>query len=167
MGTPTDKPSASLNRNQFFDNAPPLALEKVETPELGEGSFVYVQELSASDREILEVNVLMNKDAVEDAVRDREAGGEGEVAEDGIVKSLDNVRNMRPVVTCLATVDKDRNKIFEYPQDVERLCNMTDSLIKRIAGKAFEISGMTKESQKKTLGNSPDPSPSDSNTDSV
>ena len=107
---------AILNKDQIL-NAQDLKRVEVPVPEWGdEEATVLVQELTGADRNEIEQFAMK-------------------------YKNLDAPPLFRPRVCCLAIIDEDGNKVFDW-DDAEMLARKNATVIERIYTAVAELSGL-------------------------
>ena len=129
-----------LTRDQILQ-ADDLTREQVDVPEWG--GFVYVRELTASEKDDLD-------------------------AENYVLKGRETVINRRAFKARLLarTICDDKGKALFTLKDLQTLGAKSQKAMDRLAAVALRLSGMTAEAQEELSGNStggsPEGSPSDS-----
>lgn len=119
-----------LSADEFLE-APDIVIERVETPEIKPGSYVYVRSITAEERGEIEAAGARFKDRTEKGKDDPFA------------------RDFTVTFAYLAMVDKDGRRLFSKKEDVARLKKKNAALVARIAARAQRLSGFTKEDMEK------------------
>lgn len=135
-----------LTEEEFL-SANHVVLERVQTPELKPGSYVYVRSINAAQRGDIMAKGVVSKEKAQRGKQDPFA------------------RDFDVTFVYLATCDKDGNRKFNDIQVVEKLKQKNAAVIARIAGVAQRLSGFSKKDLEELEKNSLENQQEDSLTD--
>lgn len=136
----------ALSADEFL-NAPDTVIERVETPELKPGSFVYVRSITAEERGIIESQGALFKEKLQ-------RGKEDPFARDYTVK-----------FAYLCMCNADGTRMFTDIKAVAALKKKNSAVIGRIAARGQKLSGFSKEDIEELEKNSPQTQLEDSLSD--
>ncbi len=130
-----------LNTEEFL-NASDVVVEKVPTPEIKQGSYVYVRSLTGGQRSKIDGN----------AARFKVSEG----------KNVQDVQDFNINLVFWGTCNAKGERLFTEVKQVDQLRKRNAAVVSRIAEVVARLSGLSKEDLKVLEKNSSDIQPEDS-----
>jgi hypothetical protein len=135
-----------LSPDEFL-NSSDVVIEKVPTPEIRPGSFVFVRSITAAERGEIESGGARFKEKLQ-------RGKDDPFARDFTVR-----------FAWLCMCDKNGNRLFSDIQSVAKMKNKNSAMIARIAQRGQELSGFSQKDMEQLEKNSSEAQPADSLSD--